>query len=208
MKAINLLLILTFSLLARAQAQGTGIASQAATTEQRLAEDLGVDRLRSALLPAVETRNAAQLLQIGTNNTFTINQLSLGSVTNQAAVVQTGTGNVLGLDQAGSGNQTSFSQTGDANRAALRQNGTANAIAGRVAGNDNGLDVNQNGTGNEYSTQLTGSHGRYTIEQLGNNNSLTQREISTSPATPLPGYSVQQQGSGIHLTIEQSKAFP
>ena len=181
-------------------------ASQAATAEQRLAEDLGVDRLRSALLPTTETRNSALLLQSGVSNIATIDQASMGRPTNGAAVVQAGTGNVLGLYQVGSGNQTSFSQTGDANQAALRQNGTTNTIVGRVAGNGNNVDVDQVGTGNQYSTQLTGNQGRYVIDQVGNNNTLTQRE--TSATTPLPGYEVKMEGNNMHLTIEQGKVFP
>jgi minor curlin subunit len=191
------------ALAAQGQAGGT---SQAATAEQRLAEDLGVDRLRNALLPTTDTRNAALLLQNGLSNSATINQLSQGLPLNQATIVQAGTGNTLGLDQVGAGNQTSFSQAGDANQAALRQNGATNTITGRVTGNNNSVEVEQQGFGNQYSTQLTGNQGRYTIEQLGNNNSLTQRE--TSAATPLPGYEVKMEGSNMRLTIEQGKVFP
>lgn len=187
------------------QAQTLGV-SQAATAEQRLAEDLGVDRLRNALLlPAPDSRNAASLLQVGASNAATINQTSLGILPNQATVVQAGAGNALTLAQTGLNNQTVFSQTGNINRAALRQVGSGNTIQGQVTGNDNNLDVNQQGQGNSYNAQLAGSHGRYDIEQIGAGNTLTQREAAT--ATPLPGYSVQQQGTGIKLTIEQGKIY-
>lgn len=87
-----------------AYAQTPGI-SQAATAEQRLAEDLGVDRLRNALLsPASDARNTTSLLQTGSANTATINQTSLDTPANQAAVVQAGVGNGLTLTQAGLNN--------------------------------------------------------------------------------------------------------
>jgi hypothetical protein len=203
----NVLLLLASSLFGAlsAQAQTLGV-SQAATAEQRLAEDLGVDRLRNALLlPSPDTRNTAVLLQIGAGNAATINQTSLGVLPNQATVVQAGAGNALTLTQTGLDNQTAFGQTGNANQATLRQEGSGNSIQGQVTGNDNNLDVNQQGQGNSYNTQLAGSHGRYDIEQVGTDNTLTQREAAT--VTPLPGYSVQQQGTGIKLTIEQGKAY-
>lgn len=187
------------------QAQTLGV-SQAATTEQRLAEDLGVDRLRNALLlPSPDARNTASLLQVGTANTATINQASVGVLPNQATVIQVGASNALNLTQTGLNNQTAFGQTGNANQATLRQTGSSNTIDGHVVGNNNDLEVQQQGQDNRYSTQLTGNNGRYSIEQIGSGNSLTQRE--TSATTPLPGYNVQQQGTGMKLTIEQGKAY-
>jgi hypothetical protein len=185
----------------------TSYAAPATTTAQQLAQDLGVDRIRYALTPSTaDLRNATSLLQTGANNTAVIDQTNQAVLANQAAIQQNGTGNMLGLTQTGSDNQTNFSQTGSGNQAALRQQGTSNTINGQVAGNDNEVAATQQGTGNQYSTQLAGSRGRYTIEQLGNNNTLTQRETATS--TPLPGYSVKMEGSGMHLTIEQGKVFP
>jgi hypothetical protein len=203
----NALLLLAGSLLgavgAQAQTPGT---SQAATAEQRLAEDLGVDRLRNALqLPSTDARNTATLLQMGTSNAATIDQTSLGVPPNQATVMQAGAGNALGLTQTGSNNQTAFGQTGNANQATLRQTGSNNVLQGQVTGDDNALDVTQQGQGNRYSTQLTGSHGRYNVDQVGTGNTLIQREAATT--TPLPGYNVQQQGTGMQLTIEQGKAY-
>lgn len=189
-----------------AHGQGLG-TSQAATAEQRLAEDLGVDRLRANLLSSTDVRNNALLLQNGVGNNANVNQTNPSGTTNQAVVVQAGTGNTLGLDQNGTGNQTSFVQTGDDNQANLRQNGTTNTIVGRVTGNNNNVNVDQLGAGNQYSTQLMGNQGRYTIDQLGNNNTLTQRETSTT-TTPLPGYEVKMEGNNMHLTIEQGKVFP
>lgn len=205
MKASALLLAACLGGALAAQGQTTG-ASQAATAEQRLAEDMGVDRLRSDLLPNTGTRTSSLLLQTGTGNSVTINQATQGLLPSQAVIVQTGNNNLLGLDQTGSGNQTNFSQIGDANQTTLRQTGTTNAITGRVAGNNNNVDVNQVGDSNQYSTQLTGNQGRYVIDQVGNNNSLTQRETSTT--TPLPGYEVKMEGNNMHLTIEQGKVFP
>jgi hypothetical protein len=190
-----------------AQAQAGSASSHATTAEQRLAEDLGVDRLRNALLvPVPDARNTASLLQAGTSNTTTVNQFSQGTLPNQATVAQAGTGNYLNILQIGFNNQTNFSQTGNTNQTTLQQNGSGNAVRGRVVGNDNALDVQQQGLNNSYSTQLLGNQGRYNIDQLGNNNSLTQREASTT--TPLPGYDVKMEGSNMHITIEQGKAFP
>ena len=204
MKACAFLLAACLGGTLAAHGQGLG-TSQAATAEQRLAEDLGVDRLRASLQPTVDVRNNALLLQNGVGNNAAINQTNPNGTTNQAVVVQAGTGNTLGLDQTGTGNQTSFVQAGDDNQASLRQNGTANTIVGRVAGNGNNVNVDQQGASNQYSTQLTGNQGRYTIDQLGNNNTLTQRETSTT--TPLPGYEVKMEGNNMHLTIEQGKAY-
>jgi minor curlin subunit len=208
MKTIFFLLVGSVGIIPLAHAQvnsSSNSVSQAASAEQRLAEDLGVDRLRNALLPP-DTRNAAALLQVGNSNKANIDQASQATLINQATVVQLGNSNVLGLTQTGAGNRTDFSQTGDANQAALRQNGTANTIVGQVTGNNTNVDVDQAGIGNQYSTQLTGNQGRYVIDQVGNNNSFTQRETSTS--TPLPGYEVKMEGNNMHLTIEQGKVFP
>ncbi|GAB3635526.1 hypothetical protein GCM10027422_11160 [Hymenobacter arcticus] len=204
MQAFFLLLLagLGWSQLANAQQA----ISQAATAEQRLAEDLGVDRLRNALLPAIETRTSSVLLQTGTGNVATIGQASQGTAPNQALVVQAGLGNALTLTQVGFDNQTTLSQMGNANKATLHQSGSSNAIDGLITGDDNTLGVQQQGQRNRYLTQLAGNNGRYNIEQIGSDNSFTQRE--TSASTPLPGYSVQQQGAGMRLTIEQGKVFP
>jgi hypothetical protein len=203
MKSALLLLTICLSWTQLSYAQQLG--SQSTTSEQRLAEDLGVDRLRNALLPSTETRTTAVLLQIGMGNVATIDQVSQGTLPNQAVIIQAGASNTLNLSQMGLNNQTALGQTGNANQATLHQAGSNNVLQGQVTGDDNTLDVSQQGQGNSYNTQLTGNHGRYNVEQIGSGNSLTQREAAT--ATALPGYSVQQQGTGIQLTIEQGKAY-
>lgn len=188
-------------------AQSSYNANPATTSAQQLAQDLGVERLRYALLPnATDFRNAVSLEQTGTSNTAVINQNAQAVLANQAAIQQNGTGNLLNLNQTGSNNQTGFSQNGSYNQAALRQQGSGNSIYGQVTGDNNAVDATQQGTGNQYSTELAGTRGRYTVEQIGDNNSLKIRESSTT--TTLPGYNIKMESNNMNITIEQGKIYP
>lgn len=209
------LLVLSGALLlsgAAAQAQQRP-ASEAATSEQRLAEDVGLDRLPSGAPALSALQNAATLLQNGAGNTARIDQQSLSGVSNQAYVEQVGAANALGLVQSGggnvataqqygNGNQADLTQQGQNNSSALTQRGNNNRLTGQLIGNQSELNISQNGSNNQVDSEIRQNKQAYTINQYGTNNSLKQVE-TTSQATP--GYTVEMRGSGINLTIEQGK---
>lgn len=187
--------------------------SEAPTSEQRLAEDLGLERLPSGAPSLSSLQNAATLLQSGTSNTARIDQQSLASGGNQAYVEQVGAVNILGLVQTGSGNMATVGQSGAGNQADLTQNGQGNASAltqqgnnnrltGVVVGNSNELNIHQDGSNNQVDSEIRQNKQAYTINQYGSGNLLKQVE-STVQGTP--GYTVEMRGTGINLTIEQGK---
>lgn len=200
---------------AAAQAQQRP-ASEAPTAEQRLAEDVGLDRLPTGV-PALSTlQNAATLLQNGSGNTARIDQRSLAGASNQTYVeqvgaanalglVQTGGGNVATVQQYGTGNQADLTQQGQGNSSALTQRGTNNRLTGQLTGNQSELNIHQDGSNNQVDSEIRQNKQAYTINQYGSGNSLKQVE-TTSQATP--GYTVEMRGSGINLTIEQGKTKP
>lgn len=204
-------LCLSGTLAAHAQQRQT---SEAGTTEQRLAEEVGLERLPTSLNNG---QNAAALLQNGTGNTLRLDQQgSLGGASNQAYVEQVGTANALGLVQAGgsnvisaaqqgAGNQATLTQQGQGNTSNLLQLGNNNRLTGVVAADRTELNIRQDGSNNQVSSEVRENQRSYTINQYGNNNSLKQVE-STIQATP--GYTVEMRGSGINLTIEQGKIKP
>jgi minor curlin subunit len=190
--------------------------SEAPSAEQRLAEDLGLERLPSSA-PALGTlQNATTLLQNGAGNTTRIDQQSLSGISNQAYVAQVGAANALGLVQDGSGNnatvvqhgtgnQADLTQQGQGNSSALTQRGDYNRLTGQVISNGTELNIHQEGNNNLVDSEIRRNKQAYTINQYGTGNVLKQVE-STSQATP--GYSVEMRGSGINLTIEQGKIKP
>lgn len=201
------------TLTARAQ-QHT--SSEAVTTEQRLVEDFGLERLSNATPPG-NARNASTLLQYGAGNTTRLDQRNISSLGNQAYVVQAGAANVLGLtqtgggnaayvSQSGNGNNANFTQDGQGNSSTITQRGTGNQLTGLVDGDRNQVNVRQEGSNNRVNTEIREDKRIYNISQYGYGNTLTQRESTTS-LTP-QGYSVEMRGAGIKMTIEQSKVVP
>lgn len=202
-----------------AQAQQR-MPSEAATSEQRLAEDIGVDRLPAT---SGDTRNTSVLLQTGTGNVSHLEQQSLASPENQAYLEQAGYGNTLDMTQVGGGNRAyflqngagntaGFTQKGQGNTAAISQLGAGNKLTGTTGsgdftleGNRNSLKITQTGVNNLVKGEIRESDRTYDIRQYGSNNTLTQ--IETSLQTP-KGYSIEMRGQGINLTIEQSKVVP
>jgi minor curlin subunit len=191
-------------------------ASEAPTNEQRLAEDVGLERLPTGAPALTTLQNVATLLQNGAGNTARLDQQSLSGVSNQAYVEQVGAANMLGLvqtgggnvataQQYGNGNQANLTQQGQNNTSALMQRGDNNRLTGTVIADRSELNINQNGSNNQVSSEIRESQRSYTINQYGNNNSLKQVE-STIQATS--GYTVEMRGSGINLTIEQGKIKP
>ena len=187
--------------------------SEAPTTEQRLAEDLGPERLPSAAPALSNLQNAVVLQQSGTGNTAYIDQQRLAGSSNQAYVEQVGAANALGLvqvgggnvaaaTQQGTGNQADLTQNGQRNTSALTQRGDNNRLTGSVAGTDNELNIRQNGNNNQVDSEIRQNKQAYTINQYGSGNVLRQVE-STVQGTP--GYTVEMRGTGINLTIEQGK---
>ena len=197
---------------ASAQAQQRP-ASEASTAEQRLAEDLTLERLPSSVPALPNLQNTAALLQSGIGNTARIDQQSLGEGGNQAYVQQVGAANALGLVQVGSsnvaavtqsgrGNQADLTQNGQDNASTLKQKGDSNRLTGLVAGSQNELNILQNGNNNQVDSEIRQNKQAYTITQYGSGNVLKQVETTTQST---PGYTVEMRGTGINLTIEQGK---
>ena len=211
----NALLLGALALPQAIVAQGQRPSSEAATAEQRLAEDLGLERLSRTTAPVLVTDNISTLQQIGNGSTARLDQQSLAAPANQALMVQVGNANVLGLTQTGagnrlnavqigSGNTADFVQDGISNTSTLAQKGSQNAIKGLVDGDRNQLNVVQTGNGNEVDSELRQNGRRYNITQLGQDNTLTQKE--TSAQSP-QGYNVLMVGRGINITIEQGRVI-
>lgn len=200
---------------AAAQAQQRA-PSEAPTTEQRLAEDVGLDHLPTGAPALSALQNAATLLQNGSGNTARIDQQSLSGASNQAYVeqvgaanalglVQTGGGNVAIVQQNGTGNQANLTQQGQGNSSALTQRGNNNRLTGQLISNQSELNIHQDGSNNQVDSEIRQNKQAYTINQYSSGNSLKQVE-STIQANP--GYTVEMRGSGINLTIEQGKIKP
>ncbi|MFD1871522.1 hypothetical protein [Hymenobacter bucti] len=196
---------------AQAQQRAPG---EMATAGQRLAEDLGLERLPNST--AVSLQNTATLLQEGSGNAARIDQQSLAAPGNQAYVLQVGAANALGLVQAGGGNSATVVQNGTDNRAdltqqgqgnssALTQQGAQNRLTGLVAGDGTKLTIRQEGNNNQVDSELRQNRQAYTINQYGSGNVLKQVE---SGVQATPGYTVEMRGTGINLTIEQGKIKP
>ena len=203
-------------LLSSAAAQAQRAPSEAPTTEQRLAEDVGLDRLPSGAPALSALQNAATLLQNGAGNSARIDQQSLAGISNQAYVeqvgaanalglVQTGGGNVANVQQNGTGNQADLTQQGQSNSSALTQRGDNNRLTGQLVGNQSGLNIYQEGSNNQVDSEIRQNKQAYTINQFGTGNSLKQVETTTQAT---PGYTVEMRGTGINLTIEQGKIKP
>ncbi|MDQ2794608.1 MAG: hypothetical protein M3Y12_11485 [Bacteroidota bacterium] len=180
--------------------------SEAATSEQRLAENIGVDKL-STLLPnpvVHDAQNISAVLQNGNRNTAEVNQQNLALLTNSAFIQQIGDGNYLNLMQSGSKNSTSFLQSGNGNKSTLNQNGTNNRIVGEVDGQLNEVNITQDGHDNRINGTIRENEKKYSLSQIGNGNTLTQFESTNQTK----GYSIEMRGNGMNITIEQSKVFP
>ncbi|MDO7850710.1 hypothetical protein [Hymenobacter convexus] len=202
-----------------AQAQQR-MPSEAATSEQRLAEDIGLDQLPTS---SGATRNNSVLVQTGTGNVSKLDQQSLASPENQAYLEQAGFSNTAAMNQIGGGNRVyllqngasntaGFTQRGQGNTTTLSQQGGGNKITGTsgnseftLEGDRNTLKISQTGVNNTVKGDVRESDRTYDIRQYGVNNTLTQ--IETSSQTP-KGYSIEMRGQGINLTIEQSKVVP
>lgn len=190
--------------------------SEAATAEQRLAEDLGLERLPNGAPAASDLRNASTLLQTGNGNTARLDQQGLATPVNQAYMAQVGTANVLGVNQTGSGNsayvsqngsgnQLDFTQDGRGNSSTLTQRGSANQLKGMVDGNNNEVNIRQDGSNNVVNSEIREDRRTYNITQQGYGNTLNQ--VESTSQTP-QGYNVEMRGNGIRLTIEQSRVIP
>ncbi|AYA35931.1 hypothetical protein D3Y59_02010 [Hymenobacter oligotrophus] len=167
--------------------------SESARAEQRLAEEIGLERVPVTAPNPANANNVATLLQQG--------------VGNQAQSIQTNPGvlsNLAYIRQVGASNEAQLSQTGSGNRTTVRQQGNRNRFAGSVVGDENEIEVVQQGSRNVVNSEVVNDGRQYTILQQGNNNQLNQ--VETSPASP-KGYTVEMRGNGINITIEQGKAW-
>lgn len=163
------------------------------STEQRLVEEIGLERLpnTSALPGSLDVRNIAQLVQRGDDNTAIATQRNFGALANQIAILQ-----------VGDFNEAVITQNGSNNRVAARQSGSSNKIENDVTGNNNRTDLVQEGSGNQIFQQYTANDQVYNITQLGSDNVLEQRGIMPQATA---GYNVEMRGNGIQITVEQNR---
>ncbi|UYZ59615.1 hypothetical protein [Hymenobacter latericus] len=167
--------------------------SETGRAEQRLAEEIGLDRLPASAPSPLNANNVATLHQQGVGN-------HAQSVQNNPGLLS----NLAYIRQVGAGNEAQLSQTGSGNRSSVHQRGSRNRVASSVVGNDNEIEVVQRGSQNVVSSEVVNDGRQYTILQQGSNNRLNQ--VETSPASP-KGYTVEMRGNGINITIEQGKAW-
>ncbi|NVO84746.1 hypothetical protein [Hymenobacter terrestris] len=174
-----------------AQAQQEG-QSEANSASQRLVEDFGFSALDRLPVPAtLNTRNLAKLVQLGSFNKARAEQDNPGSFANQAYILQVGSSNEALLIQKGSGNTTTLNQQGSDNRA-----------MSKVQGDNNTTKLNQIGNGNEFERDVATSQTEFTLTQFGNNNRL--RQTGTESLAP-PRYEVEMKGNGIQLSIQNGR---
>jgi minor curlin subunit len=165
--------------------------SEAATAEQRLAEDVGADwrNLPASFLGNLQ--NLSEVVQKGNSNKAITLQNNPSNVVNQAYILQVGSFNEASVAQNGSGNTTR-----------VQQHGSDNQVVSSVNGNDNITNLNQSGFGNRIVRDVTTDGADVKLTQTGNGNALTQR--GTESMAP-PAYEVEMRGNGIKLTIEQGR---
>ncbi|QJX46573.1 hypothetical protein HMJ29_06325 [Hymenobacter taeanensis] len=164
--------------------------SEAATAEQRLAEDIGAD-WRNLPVVLQNVQNLSEIVQKGDNNKASTIQNNPGNTANQAYIMQVGDYNEAMLRQMGSGNATRITQDGNDNK-----------VTSAVKGDNNTTELNQYGDGNQLLRDVITNGADVKLTQTGNNNALIQR--GTETLAP-PKYEVDMRGNGIKLTIEQGR---
>lgn len=199
MKTIGLCLAAGLLLAGTLSAQAQNSPDPDATAQQ-LVERIGPDRV-----PAATARNVLGLSQSGSNNTFILSQASTDTRFNEAYITQAGAANVLDLQQLGGANRATYSQAGTGNQTTLSQQGSANLLDGSLTGNQNELLLRQQGNNNQLRSTVAADGRQYDISQIGNNNSFTQRESAASTAQR--GYTIEQRGNNMRLTIEQGRTL-
>ncbi|SET03934.1 hypothetical protein [Hymenobacter actinosclerus] len=181
--------LLSWASVAQAQQEGH---SEAGSVSQRLVEDFGLSANDRLLGPsAANTRNLAELVQLGNSNKAKANQNNPGSVANQAYITQVGSFNEATLAQRGSGNTTVINQLGQDNKA-----------TSKVSGDNNNTKLNQIGNRNEFERDVTTNQTDFKLTQFGNGNKL--RQTGTESLAP-PRYEVEMRGNGIQLSIQNGR---
>ena len=142
--------------------------------------------------------------------------VSLGSndnITNQALILQMGSGNYASIDQSTQGinlpgNIAELIQNGDVNNAVLtqfgngnshiiNQSGNGNILEASVIGNNNSSTIDQLGNNNVINQDLVGNDMAFILSQIGNSNEISQVEIDYNPRQ----YEIRQEGDGMKVTI-------
>ncbi len=168
--------------LAAAQASETFIQQAGLSFSTEAAPELA-----GAGLASREALDAAVLGISAQTNVIAVSQRG---IMNKADIVQSGQGNLVGLDIVGNENLFSLSQIGN-----------GNTFVGDVIGSSNEiLDGSvQAGANNSYTLLLAGTATQpFSISQVGNENNAVQFvETGVAPA------SISQRGNGLQLTVER-----
>ncbi|OWP62947.1 hypothetical protein CDA63_11210 [Hymenobacter amundsenii] len=181
--------LLSWANMAQAQQQGL---SEAGSSSQRLVEDFGLLVGDQSLAPSLtSTRNLAKLVQLGNLNKAQAQQDNPGNIANQAYITQVGLSNEAVLVQKGSGNTTTINQFGQRNQA-----------TSKVSGDNNTTKLNQIGNDNRLVRDVATNQTDFKLTQLGNNNQL--RQTGTESLAP-PRYEVEMRGNGIQLSIQNGR---
>ncbi|MET4074423.1 hypothetical protein [Hymenobacter sp. UYCo722] len=201
-------LILCISGLSVALVPQLAQAQAATSTAQQLVEEIGLERLTrttNALSPAA-ARTLSVLRQTGNDNLANIEQVTLGTVPNQALIVQAGSANIADFKQYGNGNSATLILNGDRNTGNVDQRQTSNSFESDILGNRNTVNLLQDGSNNRSVLNAEGNNRTYGVTQVGNNNNLVQQEGLSSSAPR--GYNIEMRGSGINMTITQGRVQP
>lgn len=132
--------------------------------------------------------NKAQIQQMVSSNTASINQTLTGA---------TIPGNVIELIQNGNINEVTLTQTGNGNTHLITQNGNGNVLEASVIGDNNFLTIDQFGNDNMINQNLLGNDMKFILSQIGNNNEV----IQTGNNQQSQQYQVIQNGNGMKLII-------
>jgi len=142
-----------------------------------------------------DSRNNAQIQQVGNNNNATINQTLNGIKV---------PGNVAELIQNGDINIALLTQTGYGNNLILNQTGNGNEFEAIVTGNNNSSLIDQIGNDNYINQNLIGNDMALILSQFGNNNEIVQVENDLQSRQ----YQIIQNGNAMKLIIINGGSLP
>jgi minor curlin subunit len=157
-------------------------------TEEAFLQQIESSAPSFLLQNGLDFTNNAQIQQMGSSNTSSIDQITIG--TNVP-------GNIAELIQNGNFNNAVLTQTGIGNSHVINQTGIGNMFEASVIGNNNSGTIDQFGNDNIINQNLLGNDMAFILSQQGNSNELIQVENIQQSMQ----YQVFQQGSGMKLII-------
>jgi len=162
-------------------------------------EDEILDQIESSAIPSL-IDNEFDF----SNSKFQQNVAAGLSIGNMAVIVHSGDGNQSTVSQSGNENSAILSRLGSNNVDDVTQNGSLNSFISDVTGIENYNTIDQNGSNNAIDQTLEGDGMIFNLSQHGTNHELIQ--VENDGLTH--GYSVNQTGNGMKVTITNRNGLP